>query len=68
MRTLFSVVGSGSSPASAFSSSVSAAERLPVNVITRYLGAGKTTLLNPIPTHEHGLKVAEINSLKLLGP
>ena len=44
----------------AFSSSVPAAERLPVTVLTGYLGAGKTTLLNRILTHEHGLKVAVI--------
>ena len=44
----------------AFSSSVPAAERLPVTVLTGYLGADKTTLLNRILTHEHGLKVAVI--------
>jgi len=44
----------------AFSSTVPAAERLPVTVLTGYLGAGKTTLLNRILTHEHGLKVAVI--------
>ena len=38
----------------------SAAERLPVTVLTGYMGAGKTTLLKRILTHEHGLTVAVI--------
>jgi G3E family GTPase len=39
-----------------------AAEKIPVTVLTGYLGAGKTTLLNRVLTEQHGEKIAVIEN------